>query len=68
MRVKLDTENECLYFRLAEGEVAECEEISNGVILDYDKDKRVIGIEIANNGDISPLDDLSNIEFELAEA
>lgn len=68
MRIKMDTENEYLYFRLAEGEVAECEEISNGVILDYDKDERVIGIEIANNGDISPLDDLSNIEFELAEA
>ncbi len=67
MRVKLDTENESLYFRLAEGDVVECEEVSNGVILDYDEDMRVVGIEIANNEETSSLDDLSNIEFELAK-
>ncbi len=68
LRIKLDTENESLYFRLAEGEVVECEEISNGVILDYDEDKRVIGIEVANNGGEISSKELSNIKLELAEA
>ncbi|MFP4000758.1 MAG: DUF2283 domain-containing protein [Thermoplasmata archaeon] len=68
MRVKLDAKNKNLYFKLAEGKVAECEEVSNGVILDYDKERKVIGIEIANDDNGSSLEELSNIEFELAEA
>jgi len=68
LRIKLDTENESLYFRLAEGDVVECEEISDGVILDYDEDKRVVGIEVANNGREISSKELSNIKLELAEA
>jgi len=65
MRIKLDSKNDALYFRLSEGSVVECEEISEGIILDYDEKQNVVGIEISNN--CSPLsqEEISNIEFEL---
>jgi len=39
MRVRVDLESDALYFRISE-------EVSPGVILDYSKDGRVVGIEI----------------------
>ena len=42
MRVRVDLESEALYFRISEEEI----EVSPGVILDYSKDGRVVGIEI----------------------
>lgn len=67
MRVKMDDKNEALYFRLSEESVVECEEISEGIILDYDEHENVVGIEISNNGSPLSQEELSNIEFELPE-
>jgi len=46
MRVRVDLESDALYFRISEEEIKESEEVSLGVILDYSKDGRVMGIEI----------------------
>ena len=46
MKLKIDKENDALYLRLDEGEIIESEEVQPGVILDFDKDNRVIGVEI----------------------
>jgi len=67
MRVKVDSKNEALYFRLSEESVVECEEISEGIILDYDGEKNVVGIEISNNGSPLSEEELSNIKFELPQ-
>ncbi len=48
MRLKIDKENDALYFRLDESAIVESEEVQPGVILDYDKDNQVVGIEILN--------------------
>ena len=45
MRVGVDLESGDLYF-ISEDEIEESEEVSPGVILDYSKDGRVVGIEI----------------------
>ena len=45
MRVRVDLESEALYF-IGEKEMEESEGVSPGVILDYSKDGRVMGIEI----------------------
>ena len=37
-----------MYILLAEGEVAESDEVRDGVVLDYDADGRVLGIELLN--------------------
>jgi uncharacterized protein YuzE len=46
MRLKIDRENDALYFRLDESEIVESEEVQPGVILDFGKNGRVVGIEI----------------------
>ncbi len=46
MRLKVDKENDALYFRLDESAIVESEEVQPGVILDFDEKGRVVGIEI----------------------
>ena len=46
MRLKIDRENDALYFRLDETDIVESEEVQPGVILDFDKNGRVVGIEM----------------------
>ena len=46
MKLKVDKENDALYLRLDESEIFESEEVQPGVILDFDKNNRVVGIEI----------------------
>ena len=46
MKLKVDRENDALYLRLDETGIVDSEEVQPGVILDFDKDNRVVGIEI----------------------
>ena len=46
MKLKVDKENDALYLRLDESEIIESEEVQPGVILDFDKNNRVVGVEI----------------------
>ncbi len=48
MRLKIDKENDALYLRLDEADIIDSEEVQPGVILDFNKDNRVVGIEILN--------------------
>ena len=46
MKLKIDKENDALYLRLDESEIIDSEEVQPGVILDFDKNNRLVGIEI----------------------
>jgi uncharacterized protein YuzE len=46
MRLKIDKENDALYFRLDESLIVESEEVQPGVILDFDANGRVVGVEM----------------------
>jgi uncharacterized protein YuzE len=47
MKLKIDYENDALYLRLDETTaIVDSEEAQPGVILDFDKDGTVVGIEI----------------------
>ena len=46
MRLKVDKESDALYFRLDESAVVESEEVQPGIILDYNAEGNVVGIEI----------------------
>ena len=64
MRLKLDKENDALYFRLDETPIVESEELQTGVILDFDGNGHVIGVEIlAVSKWIAP-EQLRIIQFE----
>ena len=46
MRLKVDKENDALYFRLDEAAIVESEEVQPGVILDFNEQGHVVGVEI----------------------
>ena len=64
MRIKVDKETDTLYFRLDEERIVESEEIQPGVIFDYDKDDRVVGVEFLNVSRRASQEELSSIQFE----
>ncbi len=64
MRLKVDKQNDTLYFRLDEENVIESEEVAPGVILDFDKDNRVVGIEILNASKRIGQEQLRVLQFE----
>jgi len=48
MRLKIDKESDALYLRLDESAVVESEQVKPGVVLDYDAQGRVVGVEMLN--------------------
>jgi len=48
MRLKVDKESDALYFRLDESSIVGSEEVQAGVILDFNADGKVVGIEMLN--------------------
>jgi len=66
MKIKVDYKNDALYFRLDESAIAESEEIKPGVILDYDANDNVVGIEILGLSKRVPVELLKNLQFEMA--
>ncbi|MCJ7532951.1 MAG: DUF2283 domain-containing protein [Anaerolineales bacterium] len=64
MRLKIDKENDALYFRLDETEIVESEEVQPGVILDFNKDNYVVGIEILDLSTRTTPEKLRVFQFE----
>ncbi len=48
MRLKVDREADALYLRLDGSRIIESEEVSPGVVLDFNEQKQVVGIEMLN--------------------
>ncbi|MGQ0684701.1 DUF2283 domain-containing protein [Bradyrhizobium sp.] len=46
MRVRIDQSADAVYLNLSDGAVSESEEVADGIVVDYDTDGRVVGIEI----------------------
>lgn len=64
MKLKIDKESDALYFRLDEAAIVDSEEVQPGVILDFDKENRVIGIEILGISSRVPIENLRSLQFE----
>ena len=60
MILEYHPETDMLYIRLLEGVSVESEEVAPGIVLDYDENNRVIGVEIE---DASKFIDLSKLEL-----
>lgn len=66
MRVRMDEAADALYIRLDESAIRESEEVSPGVVLDFDEIGRVVGIEIIDVRQKLPGADLRRVQFEVA--
>ncbi len=66
MRIKLDKASDALYFRLDDNRIVESEEIRPGVILDYDENDKVVGVEFLGVSERATKDELSTMQFQTA--
>ena len=48
MKSAYDAKVDALYIRWTEAKIVESDEVSEGVILDYDSDGNVVGVEVLN--------------------
>ncbi len=65
MRIKVDLESDALYFRISEDAIEESEEINKGLIVDYNINGSVVGIEILNVKNKFKLEDLTGLKLEM---
>jgi uncharacterized protein YuzE len=61
MKVRFDAEANALYLRLDYSSIVESEEVCPGVVLDYNADDQVVGVEILGVTDRVPLASLRQI-------
>ena len=64
MRIKLDKDSDVLYFRLDERAIVESEEIRPGIILDFDRNDTVVGVEFLNVSKRADKKELSRMQFQ----
>ena len=64
MKLSVDREADALYLRLDESAIVESEEVSPGVVLDYNRRNEVVGVEMLNLSKRSSTLDLSSLQFE----
>jgi uncharacterized protein YuzE len=62
MRVRYDAEVDALYVSLDDSEVVESDEIRPGIILDYNSENEVVGIEVLDLKRRIPEDDLKQLK------
>lgn len=66
MKLKIDEKADALYLRLDDSEIVESEEVSSGVVLDFDKDGQIIGLEILGLSKRSKVINFKSLQFEIA--
>jgi uncharacterized protein YuzE len=66
VRLKVDTENDALYFRLDESSIVESKEVQPGIVFDFNSEGKVIGIEMLDISQRVPLEQIKNFQYETA--
>lgn len=67
MKVHFDEEADAVFLKLdATSKVIESQEVEEGVILDFDSNGKVIGIEILNVKDRISIEELKELSFKIA--
>lgn len=64
MKMHVDKKADALYLRLDESAIVDSEEVSPGVVLDYNGANEVVGVEMLHLSKRSSALNLSALEFE----
>lgn len=64
MKLNVDKKADALYLRLDDSPIVESEEVSPGVVLDYNAANEVVGVEMLHLSRRSPNLNLSELQFE----
>lgn len=65
MKLHFDEKADAIYLRLDDSKIIDSEEVSPGIVLDFNKHNQVVGIEILNVKDRVPLANLKQLQFEV---
>ena len=66
MKLNVGREADALYLRLDDSLIVESEEVSQGVVLDYNESNEVVGVEMLHLSRRSSNLNLSALQFETA--
>ena len=64
MKLKVDQQADALYLTLSEASASRSDEVSPGIIVDYDEQDRVVGIEMLYLSKRAPETDIRRLLFE----
>lgn len=64
MKLKVDQEADALYLRLDDSNIVDSEEVSPGVVLDYNEQDQVVGIEILGISKRAPTLNPRELQFQ----
>jgi uncharacterized protein YuzE len=65
MRIQFDEKADAIYLRLDETEIVESEEVHPGIILDFNRQNEVVGVEVLHVKSRIPLANLKQMKFEV---
>ena len=66
MKLRVDKQADALYLRLDDSPIVDSEEVSPGVVLDYNKASEVVGVELLHLSKRTYALNLSALHFETA--
>jgi uncharacterized protein YuzE len=64
MKIEYSKEADAMYVYFKEEYVARSNEVEDGVVLDFDKDGQIIGIEVLDLSQRFSLSDIANVSIE----
>jgi uncharacterized protein YuzE len=64
MKLKVDQEADALYLRLDGSKIVGSEEVAPGVVLDFNRRKQVVGVEILHLSKRSPKLNARELQFQ----
>ncbi len=64
MKLIVDENADALYLRLDDSKIVDSQEVSSGVVLDYNDKDQVVGVEILNLSKRTPKLNLRQLQFQ----
>ena len=64
MKLKVDEKTDAVYLRLDDSEIIDSKEVSDGIILDYNENDEVVGIEILHISKRTQPINLKSLQYE----
>ena len=66
MKVHFDENADAVYLRLDDSKIIDSEEVKPGIILDFNENDQVVGVEMLYVKGRVPLSNLKQLQFEVA--
>ena len=64
MKIEFDKQADALYIYIQEKPVVKTKEVEDGILIDLDKDNRLIGLEVLDVSKRFTLSDIANLQIE----